>query len=237
MDVAWSRERLTTYLRLCEEIASHQAGNGYEWDRLCVERNRQAEQQLATVERIVHQVYPLAPLPLMPPSYSSADSEQYVRRALGALDDAEEIESRLQPDGPVVAADQLHSRIWGAASTVWDTTEYRAAVQLACTALSAQIRAKSGSLLRDRKLVAQVFSPNPPDAGSRRLHLPGDRSDESWRSRQEGLHLVAQGAFAGIRNIAAHVDEPWAEHEALEFLAVLSTIARWTDQTEVHTAG
>ena len=35
----------------------------------------------------------------------------------------------------------------------------------------------------------------------------------------------------GIRNVAAHTDEEWSEHEALEHLAVLSVVARWLDQT------
>jgi hypothetical protein len=55
-----------------------------------------------------------------------------------------------------------------------------------------------------------------------------------WRSRQEGLHLTAQGAFAGIRNVAVHSHEEWSEQYALEVLAVLSVVARWTDQTELR---
>jgi len=42
------------------------------------------------------------------------------------------------------------------------------------------------------------------------------------------------GAFAGIRNVVTHSLEPgWSEQEALEYLAVLSTVARWTDETVV----
>jgi hypothetical protein len=66
-----------------------------------------------------------------------------------------------------------------------------------------------------------------------RLHLPGDKNSKTWRSRQEGLHLVAQGAFAGIRNVAAHTEAEWTEQVALEHLAVLSVVARWADETEV----
>jgi hypothetical protein len=46
---------------------------------------------------------------------------------------------------------------------------------------------------------------------------------------------MAQGSFAGIRNVVAHSEMPgWSEQEALEYLAVLSTVARWTDETELH---
>jgi hypothetical protein len=86
----------------------------------------------------------------------------------------------------------------------------------------------------DRELVAEVFSPKEK-ADRTRLWLPGDRSEDTWKSRQDGLHLMAQGAFAGIRNVVVHSNEPgWSEQEALEYLAVLSTVARWTDETEVH---
>jgi hypothetical protein len=39
--------------------------------------------------------------------------------------------------------------------------------------------------------------------------LTGDPADENWQSRQQGLHLVVQGAFVGIRNIAAHDNAAW----------------------------
>jgi len=55
------------------------------------------------------------------------------------------------------------------------------------------------------------------------------QEDDNWKSRQQGVHLLAQGAFAGIRNIAVHDEALWSEHEALEHLAVLSVVARWAD--------
>jgi Protein of unknown function (Hypoth_ymh) len=42
---------------------------------------------------------------------------------------------------------------------------------------------------------------------------------------------LGAGAHAGIRNVAAHANTPWAEHEAIEYLAVLSVIARWVEET------
>ena len=102
--------------------------------------------------------------------------------------------------------------------------------------LSEHIAQKAGSPLRDRALVSQVFSPNPPSKGQVRLHMPGDKLSDTWKSRQEGLHLIAQGAFAGIRNVATHTGDEWTEQVALEHLAVLSVVARWTDETEVVTA-
>ncbi|WP_170226662.1 TIGR02391 family protein [Rudaeicoccus suwonensis] len=235
MDIAWATEKLEQYLHLCGELDLHQERAGYDWDDVCSRLNKQAELLLPTVEKIVRVSYPKAPHPLMPPGYTSTNSQQWVRRALGALRDTAETEVHLRPSAPSLFADSLHGRIWAAAAPVWDTGEFGAALQQASITLSAYIRAKASSTLRDRKLVAQVFSPDPPKLDAARLHFPGDSTDEGWQARQQGLHLIAQGAFAGIRNIAAHEDVDVSEHEALEQLAVLSLIARWTDMTELRT--
>lgn len=232
MDNAWAEQRLKEYLDLCAEVSARQRANGHEWDDVCIELNHRAELELSTVEKIVHLLYPLAPVRLMPPSYSSDDSVQYVRRALGAFRDHSEINERLQPSAPVLPADRLHPTIWETAAPIWATGEYGAALQQASILLSARIRSKAQSHLRDRPLVTQVFSPDPPRSDTPRLHLPGDTVDLAWQARQQGLHLLAQGAFAGIRNVAAHEEDPWSEQEALELLAVLSTVARWADATE-----
>ena len=69
--------------------------------------------------------------------------------------------------------------------------------------------------------------------GQVRLHLAGDKSSKTWKSRQDGLHLIAQGAFAGIRNVAMHTGDEWSEQVALEHLAILSVATRWADEIEV----
>ena len=129
----------------------------------------------------------------------------------------------------------MHPVIWAAAEPVWETGQYSTAAQSAAVSLSAHIKARVGSHLNERELVQQVFSPDPPKVGQVRLHLPGPPQDKNWQSAQQGLHLIAQGAFAGIRNIAVHGQTPWTEHEGLEHLAVLSVVARWADQTMVVT--
>jgi hypothetical protein len=154
--------------------------------------------------------------------------------ALGVARDWELVKKNLAPDAPSVGADQFHPHIWAAAEPLWGTGQYRIAVGAAATSLSAHIAQKSGSDLADRTLVQDVFAPKIT-AGRPRLHFPGDPNSDTWRSRQDGLHLTAQGAFAGIRNVAAHSHEEWSEQYALEMLAVLSVVARWTDQTELRT--
>jgi hypothetical protein len=139
----------------------------------------------------------------------------------------------MSPTAPELAADRLHPVIWKSAAVTWSTGQYRVAVGQASLALATHIKARAKSKLSDRKLVQDVFSSAPPSGGRTRLHFPGDKDEESWRSRQDGLHLLAQGTYAGIRNLSAHEDEEWTEQQALEYLAVLSVCARWADETEI----
>jgi hypothetical protein len=176
-------------------------------------------------------------LPSRVPSDLAKQSEMYMTLAdvaVGVARDWEVVKVNLAPDAPSVGADHFHPRVWGAAEPLWDTGQYRVAVGAAATSLSAHIAQKAGSDQADRALVTDVFSlKTAPDRP--RLHFPGEPNSH-WRSRQEGLHLTAQGAFAGIRNVAAHSYEEWTEQQALEMLAVLSLVARWTDETELRTA-
>lgn len=168
--------------------------------------------------------------------YGTSRPRRAVEQALGILRDQDEWKENLAPDAPSLIADQFQPNVWKSASAIWDTGQYRVAVQQACVSLSAHIAAKAArSPLSERALAAQVFSPKEPSEGQVRLHMPGDKTTDNWRSRQEGLHLLAQGAFAGIRNVATHTDDEWTEQVALEHLAVLSVVAWWTDETELVT--
>ncbi|MFF0911851.1 TIGR02391 family protein [Microbacterium enclense] len=232
MDIEWATGKLEKYLTLCRQVTDSVAPGEY-WNDRAGALNHEAELMLSTVERIVRETNPTDTEPLLPPSYrSSDDSELRVRRALGALRDRQDVDRHLASDSPELIADKLHPTIWSAAAVIWDTGEYRVAVAQAALSLAMHIKARAKSKLTDRKLMQDVFGLEPPKPGAIRLHFPGDASDESWRSRQSGLHLIAQGAFAGIRNISAHEDEPWTEHVAIEYLAVLSVVARWSDETE-----
>jgi Protein of unknown function (Hypoth_ymh) len=235
MDREWMREQLENFGRLCED-----------YDRLPVasydSSHREISAEMAmldpTIRQILRRLDPKLAEIELEPQYTGGvhDAIRAVQKGLGILRDQDEWQVRLAPDTPSLLADQFHPRIWGAASVLWDTGQYRVAVGQAAVALSAHIAARSGSHLTDRKLVNEVFASAEPAAGKTRLHMPGKKGTESWKSRQEGLHLLAQGAIAGIRNIAAHDEAEWSEQVALEHLAVLSVIARWTDETEVIAA-
>ena len=54
---------------------------------------------------------------------------------------------------------------------------------------------------------------------------------------QRGARTFAEGVFAGIRNPLAHeADQEMPEQQALEYLAALSVLARWVDESTVEVA-
>jgi hypothetical protein len=201
--------------------------------------NDDVSDALPTAKRIIQQLDPA----LINDTFGVAEhyggmseSIRRTRMALAVLRDREEWATNLAPDAPSLSSDELHPSIWGAAAPIWPTGEYKLAAGSACTSLSAHIKSKAHSHLNERELAAQVFKPDLPTPTQARLHFPGNPTDKNWQSRQQGLHLLAQGAFAGIRNIAVHDKVVWTEHEALEHLAVLSVVARWTDATQLVSA-
>ncbi|KQY61439.1 TIGR02391 family protein [Nocardioides sp. Root140] len=177
-----------------------------------------------------------ADVPLMETNeYGYPDTSEWrsaAHRAFGVARDMAIVAEKLRPIAPTMAADRLHDWVWNAAATFWETGQHAVAVEQAAKSLTAHIQKKSGSTAADRELVQDVFSQRPKP-GATRLWVTGDRASDTWKSRQEGLHNTAMGAFSGIRNVVAHMDPGWEEQVCLELLAVLSTVARWAEDTEV----
>lgn len=232
VDIDWAQGRLEAYLEICRLVREAVPVGEY-WNDTASRWNHEAELQLYAVEKIVRIADPSIDMPIRPPNYSMSgeSGEEKVRRALGALRDRAEVQHRLAPEAPELVADQLHPTVWQAAAPTWDTGVYRVSVEQAALSLATHIKTRGQSKLTDRRLMQDVFAPDLPKPGSTRLHFPGDRLEETWKSRQSGLHQLAQGAYAGIRNVAAHDDSEWAENEAIEYLAVLSVVARWAETT------
>jgi hypothetical protein len=227
------RERLESFKTLNETYDQAEKLSSYKSTPETKALGSQINAEVPTVRKIVEALNPELVGDIAGPSYTygTSTARSAVEQALGILRDQDEWKANLAPDAPSLVADQFHPTVWNAASAIWDTEMYRVAVQQAAVSLSAHIAAKAGSPLTERALVSQVFSKDQPRTGQVRLHMPGDKATDTWKSRQDGLHLVAQGAFAGIRNVATHTADEWTEQVALEHLAVLSVVARWTDET------
>lgn len=62
-----------------------------------------------------------------------------------------------------------------------------------------------------------------------------DDGSDTYKSVQRGAMTFAEGVFAGIRNPLSHeADQELREQEALEYLAALSVLARWVDDSTVE---
>ena len=71
--------------------------------------------------------------------------------------------------------------------------------------------------------------------GKARLRRMKDDGSDTYKSVQRGAMTFAEGVFAGIRNPLTHEsDQELSEQEALEYLAALSVLARWVDQSQTE---
>lgn len=160
-----------------------------------------------------------------------------VRRALGHLEtNAETAKFITGTTAPTMAADALHPLVWEAASKLWSDGHHGQAVQRAATFLNAHVQDLVGRHdVSDAALMAQVFSPSAPEEGRPRLRWPGEDTNLTVKAMRQGTLQFAQGCFMAIRNPATHGTDEANRQEALEQLAVLSTLARWIDKCELVT--
>lgn len=193
------------------------------------------EEQLAALpltQRIIAKVSPETPLD--PDTYESTwywEVRVAIRQTLELLKHRAEVQKYLGNEGPVMQVNQLHPVVWNAAKDLWRDKHYGQAVNRAATFLNAHVQDKSGRTdVSDKDLMAQVFKPDAPKAGSPRLHWQGDVSDKTLTSMREGVHSYAMGVSQAIRNPAVHGTDEVPKQVALERLAALSVFARWIDE-------
>jgi uncharacterized protein (TIGR02391 family) len=159
---------------------------------------------------------------------------EFAEHALSVLRTGGETRSRLGKNAPTMKADALHALVWDAASGRWESGHYTDAVQRAATALSGHVKNLTGRYeLGDNELMAQAFSPSPPQPGKPRLRWPGKDDDLTVKAMRVGILNSAQGVFSAIRNPATHTTDELPKQEALEQLAMLSVLSRWIDQCEL----
>ncbi|MCK7638064.1 TIGR02391 family protein [Corynebacterium sp. P7202] len=159
-------------------------------------------------------------------------------RAREELLRAEEVRENLGDNAPDLSAAELHPWIWEGAKSLWQSGHYREAVGGAILKLNAETQNKVGRRdVRETDLFKQAFSADEPKTGKPRLRRMKDDGSDTYKSVQRGAMAFAEGVFAGIRNPISHeVDQELSEQEALEYLAALSVLARWVDQSDVEVA-
>lgn len=241
VDPEWAREILNWWIdTAAAELAKDRRGVTFCDANPTTAALLEREMQTKRVIGVVLGIENVEPLVAQVPNSSYAMFElqsgiDLARRALGHLAHAEETERYIQgTSAPTMSADSLHPLVWDAASNLWRDGHYSSAVQRAATFLNAHVQELVGRRdISDGVLMAQVFSPNPPEEGRPRLRWPGDDTDLTVRAMRTGLLHFSQGCFAAIRNLATHSTADMPTQEALEQLAILSTLARWIDQCEL----
>lgn len=160
-------------------------------------------------------------------------------RAREELVRAEEIRQNLGDDAPQISAAHLHPWVWSGARSLWQSGHFVQAVRDAATKLNAETQNKVGRRdVSETDLFKQSFSLDEAKPGKSRLRRMPPEDSDTFRSLQRGAMAFAEGVFAGIRNPLSHeTDQELSDQVALEYLAALSVLARWVDESTVEHAG
>lgn len=200
------------------------------------------KQQLPVVERIFTQY--LSAWRDEDLSYNRDDQQEQIwakhrdlaLRVRGIADREDEIRANLGDGSPVLSAAKLHPWVWEGARSLWQSSHYREAVEGAIRKLNAETQNKLGRRdVSEDDLFKQAYSEQAPALNNSRLHRMKDDGSKTFKSVQRGARAFAEGVFAGIRNPLAHEsDQEMPEQQALEYLAALSVLARWVDESTLE---
>lgn len=122
---------------------------------------------------------------------------------------------------------ELHPRIAEACADLYRDGHYRNAVLDACLALVDYVKQKSRCRDRDgADLMRYVFSKNNPVLAFNAL------ADDTDLNEQEGLMHLFEGAVLALRNPRAHTLSDDSPEEALEYIALLSLLAKRLEKAQ-----
>lgn len=160
-------------------------------------------------------------------------------KAISQLEREEELRINLGDEAPPVMSEELHPWVWEGAPQYWRIGAYNAAIWQALIRLNVELQRKIGRReVSEADAFAQAFTLDAPQAGRSRLRLMEDDGSKTYQNVHKGAILLAQALYAGVRNPLDHdaVEDP-PEQEALETMAAISLLARWTDRACVVEVG
>jgi len=121
----------------------------------------------------------------------------------------------------------LHPRIAGVVTDLYENGHYANAVLDGAIALVNFVKEKSGRHdLDGKKLVQEVFSVNNP------ILVFSDLNDQTDRDEQEGMMHLFEGAVMAIRNPRAHALFDHDPQRALEYIVLLSLLAKRLEEAK-----
>lgn len=236
INVEWAVEELSKFINHTEMVVSGTPGvSGMVY--------RSSEDEIAAQAQIVEIILDRATprWRVVVPQRSYDEWEQLRESALRAREQLlrqEEIRKNLGEDAPELSAAKLHPWVWDGASSLWQSGHFREAVEGAIRKLNAETQNKLGRRdVSETDLFNQAFSEQAPVKGKPRLHRMKNDGSSTFKSVQRGARMFAEGVFAGIRNPLAHeAGQEMPEQQALEYLAALSVLARWVDESTLEVA-
>ncbi|MDQ1175161.1 uncharacterized protein (TIGR02391 family) [Microbacterium testaceum] len=242
LNVAWATGELDRFIQQTVMTNNSRSGPGYvaiSDKSSTAAPDSEVARQAQVVEKIFDRVVPgwRSELELRSSNRWTRHREAAIR-AKSELERQEEIRENLGDDAPELSAANLHPWIWSGASSLWNSGHYREAVEGAIRKLNAETQNKLGRRdVSEADLFNQAFSEQSAAAKNPRLHRMPDDGSKTFKSVQRGARMFAEGVFAGIRNPLAHeVDHEMPEQQALEYLAALSVLARWVDESALEVA-
>ncbi len=190
------------------------------------------QKRLHVAEQVVRRVLPSEQRSL----YSGYNSPAYLRwlalKAIAELERDEELRQNLGDVMPPVTAGELHPWVWEGATPYWRIGAYNSAIGQALIRLNAEVQRKLGRRdIGEGDAFAQAFTLDPPQPGKPRLRVMDNDGSKTYQDVHRGAMLLGQALYAGVRNPMHHdaLDDP-SEQEALETMAAISLLARWTDR-------
>lgn len=201
--------------------------------------NGEVTKQAQVVEQILSRVIPQWKESIPAPSRNRWDQHREAAiRSREELVREQEVLQNLGENAPKLSAAELHVWIWDGAKSLWQSGHFREDVEGAIKKLNAETQNKVARRdVSETDLFKQSFSMDEPRTGKSRLRRMKDDGSDTYKSVQRGAMSFADGVFAGIRNPLTHeANQELSEQEALEYLATLSVLARWVDDSTVEAA-
>lgn len=242
INVEWALGELDKFIQQTVMTNNSYVGNGVvslSTKSSTAATDAEVAQQAQVVEKIFDRVVPSwrTDIELRKSNRWTRHREAAIR-AKAELERQEEIRKNLGDDAPEISAANLHPWVWSGAQSLWRSGHYRSAVEDAAKKLNAETQNKLGRRdVSETDLFKQAFSLDRPMPGKARLRRMKDDGSDTYKSMKRGAMALAEGIYAGIRNPFNHED-PRDIHEqiGLEYLAALSVLARWVDESTVEVA-
>jgi hypothetical protein len=242
LNVDWAIGELDTFIAQTVMTNNSRSGPGYvslSQKSSTAAPDAEVTKQAQVVEKILDRVVPRWRSEIEPSSINRwSRHREAALRAREELLRHEEIRTNLGEEAPEISAANLHPWVWSGAKSLWQSGHFRSAVEDAAKKVNAETQNKIDRRdVGETTLFQQAFSIDQPGPGKARLRRMHPEDSDTYKSLQRGAMALAEGIFAGIRNPLNHEDPQDLEQQiALEYLAALSVLARWVDESAVETA-